>query len=115
MGDKARPRSEVPMSLTRILIAEARLEALSMMVRRIVVDEILKTPNPKRAMDKLRKAAAGEVGHACDQRRQDALLESGRRAFGVAEALVALVGEIGRDVNAELNGEPEEDEELPAA
>jgi hypothetical protein len=32
------------------LVAEAKIEALAMLVRRLVVDAILKTPDPQRAL-----------------------------------------------------------------
>ena len=89
------------MSLTRVLIVEAKLEALSLLVRRIIVDQVLRQAHPVKALRSLR-AAADELGDNADHGRQQALMASNKRAVTAAEALSSLVDEIGRDVREEV-------------
>ena len=89
------------MSLTRTLIVEAKLEALSLLVRRIIVDQVLRQADPVKALRSLR-AAANELGDDADQGRQRDLMASGKRAVTTAEALRAIVNEIARDVREEV-------------
>jgi hypothetical protein len=91
-------------SLTVQLLTQARVEALSIIVRRLVTDAVLSTPDPKRALKRLRSAGEAIADDANYAREAEALT-SRKRPITTGAALMRLVGDIEDDVRFEL-GEP---------
>jgi hypothetical protein len=88
-------------SLTQQLILQAKVEALELLVRRLIVDQVVRCNDPRRALDRL-KRAADDLGDDADHERQTRLLASGKRAITAADALKAIVIQIGVDAREEL-------------
>jgi hypothetical protein len=88
------------MSLTQTLQLSSKVEALELLVRRLVTDVVLKQADPAKALRSLRSVAE-ELGEDYDQRRQAKLLKSGKRAMTTSTALLAIIDEISRDVREE--------------
>ena len=89
------------MSLSQLMQLQSEVNALRLLVKRLVTDAVLKCDDPAKAIRCLREVVE-EIGSDYDDRRQRALMKSSQRPLTTAQSLRTLVTEIAADMREEM-------------